>query len=43
MSAHDVMYVALADLIGGELVTSDGPLSRGAAPHCRVRFLGKPD
>lgn len=41
VSAYDAMYVALADLIGAELVTSDAPLSRGAARHCRIRFLGE--
>lgn len=42
VSAYDAMYVALADLIGAELVTSDRPLSRGAASHCRVKFIGEP-
>ncbi len=42
LSAYDAMYVALADLIGAELVTSDRPLSRGAASHCRVRLIGQP-
>jgi predicted nucleic acid-binding protein len=42
VSAYDAMYVALADLIGADLVTADGPLSRGAAAHCRIRFLGAP-
>lgn len=40
VSAYDAMYVALADLVGAELVTADQPLYRGAARHCRIRFLG---
>lgn len=40
VSTYDAMYVALADLLGAELVTADRPLSTGAAVHCRIRFLG---
>lgn len=43
VSTYDAMYVALADLLGAELVTADHPLSNGASTHCRIRFLGVPN
>jgi predicted nucleic acid-binding protein len=36
LTAYDAAYVAVAELVGGRLVTLDGALSRADGPRCRV-------
>jgi predicted nucleic acid-binding protein len=39
VSAYDACYVALAELVGGELVTADGRLAAATGPRCVSRIL----
>lgn len=39
VSAYDAVYVALAESIGTELITTDRPLARAHGPRCEVRLL----
>ncbi|WNV76861.1 type II toxin-antitoxin system VapC family toxin [Geodermatophilus sp. DSM 44513] len=39
MSAHDASYVALAETLGGAVVTADARLSRAPGARCPVRLL----
>lgn len=38
-TGYDAAYVALAELRGLTLVTSDGRLARAAVPYCRVELV----
>ena len=40
VSACDAMYVALAELLGATLATSDGRLSRAPGVRCTVSLIG---
>jgi predicted nucleic acid-binding protein len=39
VTAYDAMYVALAELLGCELLTADKRLARASGPRCAVRLL----
>ncbi len=39
VKAYDAAYVALAEVLGCELLTSDGRLGRATGPRCVVRLL----
>lgn len=36
LTAYDGWYVALAEMLGGELATLDGALSRASGPRCGI-------
>lgn len=38
-SAYDATYVALAERLGGALLTADGPLARAVRTHSRLAVL----
>ncbi len=38
-SAYDAAYVALADHVGGALLTADGPLARAVRTHTAITVL----
>lgn len=38
ITAYDAAYVALAELLGGSLVTLDQRLARAHGPRCRIRI-----
>jgi len=40
-SAYDAAYVALAERIGGELLTADEGLARAARTHTKLATLGR--
>jgi predicted nucleic acid-binding protein len=39
VTAHDAAYVALAEVLGCELVTADKRLAKSSRPRCPVRLL----
>jgi len=39
-SSYDATYVALAESIGAELLTSDGRLARAVKTHTTVSIIG---
>ncbi len=39
VSAYDACYVALAEYLDCELITSDGRLARATGPRCPIRVL----
>lgn len=39
VTAYDASYVALAELLGCELLTGDGRLTGASGPRCRIRLL----
>ena len=39
VGAYDAAYVALAESLGTQLVTTDQPLARAHGPRCEVRLL----
>jgi predicted nucleic acid-binding protein len=39
LTAHDAAYVALAELLGCELLTGDGRLADALGPRCTIRLL----
>ena len=39
VTAYDASYVALAELLGCELLTSDGRLAGASGPRCAIRLL----
>lgn len=39
VTAYDAMYVALAEILGCELLTADQRLARAPGPRCAVRVL----
>lgn len=39
LTAYDAIYVALAELLGCELVTGDKKLEKAPGPRCTVRLL----
>lgn len=39
VSAYDACYVALAELVGCELITADGRLAAATGPRCAIRVL----
>lgn len=40
VTAYDAAYIALAEALGCDLVTTDGRLARAPGIQCRVRVLG---
>lgn len=38
-SAYDATYVALAELLGGDLLTGDGPLARSVSTHVDISLV----
>jgi predicted nucleic acid-binding protein len=40
ITPYDAAYLALAETIGGTLVTGDGRLSRAPGPRCTIEYLG---
>lgn len=38
-SAYDATYVALAEHLGGHLLTADRPLARSVAAHLRISLI----
>jgi predicted nucleic acid-binding protein len=40
VTAYDASYVALAELLGCELLTGDGRLTGTPGPRCAIRLLG---
>lgn len=38
-SAYDATYVALAELLGGDLLTGDGPLARSVRTHAGIPLV----
>jgi predicted nucleic acid-binding protein len=40
-SAYDATYVALAQLLGGHLLTADGPLAKSVNTHLDIPLLTK--
>jgi predicted nucleic acid-binding protein len=42
LTAYDAVYVALAEILGGTLLTCDGPLSRAPGMDGRVELLQAP-
>ena len=40
VSAYDACYVALAELLDCELLTTDGRLAGASGPRCAIRVLG---
>lgn len=44
LTAYDAVYVALTEVLGGVLLTCDGPLSRAPGMRCNVELLqSEPD
>jgi predicted nucleic acid-binding protein len=39
VTAYDAAYVALAETLGGELLTADQRLSQAVGPRCPIRLL----
>jgi len=39
VTAYDATYVALAEILGCELLTGDQRLSKAPGPHCLIRLL----
>lgn len=39
LSAYDAAYVALAEVVEGELLTADGRLASAPEPRCEIRVL----
>lgn len=39
LTAYDAVYVALAEILGGVLLTADGPLSRAPGMACDVELV----
>lgn len=39
LSAYDAAYVALAEVVEGELLTADGRLASAPGPRCEIRVL----
>ena len=39
VSPYDACYVALAELVGCELITADGRLATATGPRCAIRVL----
>jgi predicted nucleic acid-binding protein len=42
VTVYDAWYVALAELLGTELVTADKRLADARGPRCPIRWLGEP-
>jgi predicted nucleic acid-binding protein len=42
VTAYDAAYVALAEILGCELVTGDGRLANAPGPRCTIRVLKEP-
>ncbi|MDQ3767700.1 MAG: type II toxin-antitoxin system VapC family toxin [Actinomycetota bacterium] len=40
-SAYDATYVALAELLGGHLLTGDGPLARSVQVHASIPLIAE--
>lgn len=40
VTAYDAAYIALAETLGCDLVTTDGRLAKAPGIQCRVRVLG---
>ncbi|MGH3040909.1 MAG: type II toxin-antitoxin system VapC family toxin [Gaiellaceae bacterium] len=40
VSAYDASYVALAELLGCELLTADQRLAKAPGPRCTIRLVG---
>lgn len=40
VTAYDASYVALAELLGCELLTADQRLAKAPGPRCTIRLLG---
>ncbi|SEB59094.1 Predicted nucleic acid-binding protein, contains PIN domain [Paramicrobacterium humi] len=40
VTAHDTSYVALAEVLGCELLTGDRRLASASGPRCAIRVLG---
>ncbi len=40
LSAYDASYVALAEMVGGILVTSDGGMANAPGIRCEIELLG---
>lgn len=40
VTAYDASYVALAELLGCELLTADQRLAKAPGPRCAIRLLG---
>lgn len=38
-SAYDATYVALTELLGGDLLTGDGPLARSVRTHSSIALV----
>jgi len=39
VTAYDASYVALAELLGCELLSGDGRLAGASGPRCAIRLL----
>jgi predicted nucleic acid-binding protein len=39
VTPYDAVYVALAEALGCELVTTDGRLAKATGPRCAIRVL----